>query len=109
MPYKDKEARLKWARDKYATCENTRKLARLRIEKRRHKKVPTTPKAGDINFYKAQARYAVRNAIKSGVLIKLPCVVCGNSKSQAHHEDHYKKLDVIWLCTKHHGEIHRKL
>lgn len=39
---------------------------------------------------------------------KLPCVKCGNIKSQAHHEDYSKPLKVTWLCAIHHTELHRK-
>lgn len=56
-----------------------------------------------------KAYIKVRNAIKSGVLIRLPCKVCGDKKSHAHHEDYAKPLDVIWLCPKHHKEEHQKM
>lgn len=51
-------------------------------------------------------RQILRKAIKSGAVSKYPCSVCGNPKSQAHHEDYDKPLDVIWLCRKHHQEKH---
>ena len=54
------------------------------------------------------AWWTVWNARKSGRLIQEPCVVCGSEKSQAHHEDYDKQLEVIWLCRKHHAEKHRK-
>lgn len=49
------------------------------------------------------ARYAVRNAVRRGDLNRKPCEVCGNPKSQAHHEDYSRPLDVIWLCGPHHS------
>jgi hypothetical protein len=55
---------------------------------------------------KMLARSAVNNAIQSGSLTKKPCAVCGSEKSQAHHGDYSKPLDVIWFCAKHHTEHH---
>jgi hypothetical protein len=43
-----------------------------------------------------------------GELIREPCLVCGDTKSHAHHEDYTKPLDVVWLCMTHHRFIHRK-
>lgn len=48
----------------------------------------------------------VFQAVKSGALIKKPCEVCGNPKSEGHHEDYDKPLDVKWLCRLHHAEAH---
>lgn len=55
---------------------------------------------------KQKARQMARNAVKAGKLLKLPCEVCGDLKSQGHHEDYNKPLAVIWLCTQHHKEKH---
>ncbi len=55
-----------------------------------------------------RARQDVRKAIKSGILTRQPCQVCGASPSQAHHTDYNKPLDVKWLCKKHHLEHHSK-
>jgi hypothetical protein len=57
---------------------------------------------------KIRARNAVLYAVRSGQLAKLPCQVCGDSKSQAHHPDYSKPLDVIWVCPIHHAEIHHR-
>jgi hypothetical protein len=56
------------------------------------------------NPLKYRARNAVSYAIASGKLVRLPCVVCGNPKSQGHHHDYSKPLDVEWLCHKCHLE-----
>lgn len=58
---------------------------------------------------KQYARRMVRTAILYGKLKKLSCEECGNKKSQAHHEDYSKPLEVIWLCSIHHTERHKKL
>ena len=53
-------------------------------------------------------RGVVARAVRKGTLIKLACEVCGNVKSQGHHEDYSKPLEVIWLCSVHHKERHIK-
>ena len=52
------------------------------------------------------AKVAFRTAIRNGKLVRQPCVKCGNPKSQGHHEDYSKPLDVIWLCQPCHGRQH---
>lgn len=54
-----------------------------------------------------KARSDLNHAVRDGKIIRMPCEVCGNEKSEAHHEDHSKPLDVIWLCDKHHHEAHQ--
>ncbi len=46
------------------------------------------------------------NAIKYGKLTPEPCEVCGKNKTQGHHEDYSKPLNVIWLCVRHHQDRH---
>lgn len=56
------------------------------------------------NHYKAKA--AVAQALKSGTLVKEPCVKCGCLKVDAHHESYEPDqwLVVVWLCRLHHVE-----
>jgi hypothetical protein len=58
---------------------------------------------------KNKARELVHRALKKNKIIKLPCEICGDSKSFAHHNDYSKPLEVIWLCKKHHNDIHQVL
>ena len=54
------------------------------------------------NIVKHKARIELRKAVKSGLIIKRPCVICGIDKTEAHHEDYSKPLQVIWLCRNDH-------
>ena len=53
-----------------------------------------------------KAHYAVSNAIRDKRLTRMPCEVCGDPKSHAHHEDYSRPLDVKWLCATHHQRYH---
>lgn len=61
------------------------------------------------NPHKQAAHRAVSVALNNGSLVKLPCEVCGNKNSEAHHDDYTKPLEVNWLCKAHHAERHVKL
>ena len=51
-----------------------------------------------------------RVAVLKAKLKKQPCEYpnCGNLKTEAHHFDYSKPLEVNWLCKKHHAEFHSK-
>lgn len=57
--------------------------------------------------FKKNARKYVYRAIKSGKMKRGPCCVCGAEKTQAHHDDYSKPLEVRWLCGFHHGIEHQ--
>lgn len=62
------------------------------------------------NAERAKAHTMVGNAVRAGKLMPKPCERCGFAIGvQAHHEDYSKPMDVIWFCTKHHGERHREI
>jgi hypothetical protein len=61
------------------------------------------------NPEKVRAEQIARNAIETGKLLKKPCVICGETKVNAHHEDYSRPLDVVWLCPVHHSERHSLL
>lgn len=72
-----------------------RKAAKTAYAKRARQRAPE----------KFKARAAVRSAIVRGALSRIPCEVCGDPKSEAHHDDYSKPLAVRWLCLRHHREI----
>ncbi|MCK5610798.1 hypothetical protein KAR91_53490 [Candidatus Pacearchaeota archaeon] len=56
---------------------------------------------------KDKAHSAISRGILAGKIIRQPCQKCGSNENiQAHHEDYDKPLDVMWLCIKHHSDIH---
>lgn len=61
-----------------------------------------------LNPEKRAAHFAVRNAVLRGEIKQAPCMVCGDVRSEAHHEDYTKPLDVQWLCRLHHRQRHAK-
>ncbi len=54
------------------------------------------------------ARMKFGNAVRDGRVIPWP--VCAipecDGKPQAHHPDYSRPLDVVWLCSPHHREVH---
>lgn len=56
-----------------------------------------------------RAHIAVWSAIAAAKLKKQPCEICGNPRTDGHHDDYSKPLAVTWLCRKHHAERHRML
>lgn len=73
------------------------KSARSRAHKKQRQKFPE----------KYRARTILSNCVRSGKIVRLPCEKCGNPRSHGHHEDYSKPLDVIWLCAKHHRDVHK--
>ena len=53
------------------------------------------------------ARTAVNNSVRDKKLLREPCAICGEVKSEAHHTDYTKPLEVTWLCRLHHAAWHR--
>jgi hypothetical protein len=58
-----------------------------------------------LNPKRRAAQIALGNAVRSGKIKPLPCLICG-SKSEAHHPDYDTPLNVVWLCPPHHKQAH---
>lgn len=53
-----------------------------------------------------RANDKVSRAMRAGTLIRQPCVICGETKVWAHHEQYDEPLEVVWLCNAHHIARH---
>lgn len=53
-----------------------------------------------------EAYHKLNGALKRGKIEKEKCFFCNNPKTESHHYDYSKPLDVIWICTKCHGKLH---
>ena len=99
------------------TNNRNKNLEKYRAYDRTRAKIPERIKAGvEINrAWRAEdsrrqvAHSAVARAIRSGLLVRMPCIRCGKEKSEAHHEDYDKPLEVMWLCTPCHKQRHKEL
>src|SRR5579859_6280733 len=81
--------------EKMRSQQPHRKALAIRIHQEYKQKYPERRKAHE----------AVNNAVRDGRLIPQACCVCG-AKGEAHHPDYSHPLEVVWLCSKHHKEIH---
>lgn len=98
------------ARYEYAKSDRGREVSAKNNREyyRRHKQRVTECKNKWIeeNPKKRRVHGIVSYAIRIGHLHRMPCIVCGNEKSHAHHCDYDKPLEVMWLCSLHHAEWH---
>lgn len=55
-----------------------------------------------------RAHSIVNKHLSLGKIERRPCEICGNPKTDAHHDDYNKPLDIRWLCRKCHADWHSK-
>jgi hypothetical protein len=97
---------------KYRESEKGKKVAQLwwknfrSTEEGKAKSYVSVKNSRQKHLDRTNARNAVQRAIKNGLLIKQPCLICGED-SESHHPDYSRPLDVIWLCRMHHRETHK--
>jgi len=60
------------------------------------------------NPEKRRAQNILNAALRDGKIKKKSCKVCGSTKSEAHHANYKKPLDVTWYCRLHHKRVHTK-
>ncbi len=88
----DKEKIAAYERARFKTAHRKAKVADY--QRRRRKRHPD----------KNSARAAVKHAVRTGKLARLPCMFCGSLFTEAHHDDYSKPLEVKWACFQCHRE-----
>lgn len=58
------------------------------------------------NAEKYRAHLAVQRGLNNGGLVRQACEVCGDPRTDAHHDDYSAPLEVRWLCRQHHIRLH---
>lgn len=105
-----KECKKKYARNRsrsvvgreYDRFRNTTPARKLWLKK-------YAPKRRAKHYQKYRARMYFGDAMRDGRgPEKKPCEKCGDTNVHGHHPDYSKPLEVIWLCPKHHREIHEQ-
>lgn len=122
--YRAKHAEEKAAYDKIYKERNKEKIAKkkrqYRIKKRdilneKQKEYTANHKEERAAYYKEyitrfpnkiKAQRVLQYAVQRGIILREPCEVCGEIKTEAHHPDYAKPLDVMWLCSHHHKTWH---
>lgn len=65
-----------------------------------------SPLSSEEREKRRKARQTYKTALKRGKITPLPCLICGD-EAEGHHPDYDRPLDVVWLCEKHHQEVHK--
>jgi hypothetical protein len=93
----------------------------IEIYKERDKKIKKTEKWRIWKRqYQARQRILHPEKIKANDLIRKlhyqakkinrePCQICGEIKTQFHHFDYLKPLEVYHLCLLHHRQVHKNI
>lgn len=79
---------------------------RNKLEHRRLKKQGYRQSSRKNHPGKNRCHMWIHNALRDKRIIRMPCEVCGNPKSEAHHSDYRRPSKVNWLCFRHHRELH---
>lgn len=81
---------------------------RAKTPERRSEIAANTRKWRRKNPRKYAAHILLGNAVRSGLVRRERCKVCGG-KAHAHHESYDRPLEVVWLCAVHHSDRHKQM
>lgn len=90
--------------------KKSRAADRARYERDKPKRLAASA-AYEQDPVKRRARVAVGNALRDGRLERGECARRGDDcegRIEAHHEDYERPLEVVWVCSVHHGELDKE-
>ena len=91
---KYREKILEYDRQRFKKPERKEKV--MKYQKKRREEYPE----------KERARRLINYRVRKGLIKKKHCELCGEKKTEAHHDDYSKPLEVRWLCFKCHRKVH---
>ena len=86
--HKNKEHYTRYDKERYASDPKRRRAVESRSKEKK----------------KASSMINVR--VQRGTMTRGSCEICGKERACGHHEDYAKPLDVVWLCYRHHAQLH---
>ena len=93
----------------YMICRecNTKRCRKYRSTEEGIRKVRVVRKRATEKYpEKKRARQVFRTAVGLGNIKRKSCEFCGEKKTDGHHPNYSKPLEVIWLCRTHHADMH---
>lgn len=81
-------------------------LAKRLAAQRRTYRLRKKERLGERYLLIRKAAAIIKLKGRQGRLFRQPCCICGEVKTQAHHENYLKPYEVYWLCHKHHTDRH---
>ena len=97
-----------WDRKRYERDKEKRNARSIRWAESNPQKVRAhKTKWRASNAEKTVAQKKLGNALRDKRIQRQPCLMCRSLKVHGHHPDYSKPFDVVWLCSHHHGFVHR--
>ncbi|MCA9340281.1 MAG: hypothetical protein KDA17_05185 [Candidatus Saccharibacteria bacterium] len=85
---------------------NARNRAYAQTPKGKERKYASVSKWQASNPEKTHAQIILKDAVRSGKVLRQPCIICGNPKTHGHHVAYDLPFAVSWVCRQHHIDTH---
>lgn len=89
------------------TCMKSRVKEYYSVRENKDKHNAAVQRSREKHAEKEASRMVFDGAMACREIAVLPCFCCGEEKVEGHHPDYSQPLSVVWLCKKHHSEVHR--
>jgi hypothetical protein len=106
--YREKN-RIKSQEFRWSNPEKASQISKNWAQQNRQKRREYQEKWRRANLKQKAANAYIQRYIKKGIVIRsTKCTTCqAQGKTEAHHDDYNKPLEVLWLCRRCHMKLHR--